>query len=286
MSKIYQINNKLLKVDNVPVIRPTHFIRVRTNADNTPPIGSYDYAIQRDTRIYDVYKESDDWSYLFYNDHKNNPTVVEVIYWDISGVTSLDTAFCDCVDLTSVAYTDLSTVTNLHATFCRCGSLTSIPFFNTKNVTNMAYFLDATALTEIPFFDTHNVVYMNNAFSGTRITSAHEYDLSSATTVQGLFHSCSNLIDVPDYDIPLATNSEYMFWGCTSLTDIPDLNIPNVLYCTRMFIYCYNVETGMLRIYNKLKNTAGYYHSECFRDCGINTTAGSAELAQIPDDWK
>lgn len=286
MAKIYQINNKLLKVNNVPVIRPTHFIRVRTNADNTPPIGYYDYAIQRDTRIFDVYRESDDWSYLFWNDHKYNYTVVEVIYWDISGVTSLDTAFWNCVNLTDVAYTDTSSVTNFHAAFGRCGSLTSIPFFNTKNATNLSYFLDGTGLNEIPFFDTHNVMYMNNAFSGTRITSAHEYDLSSATSVQSLFHSCPNLVDVPDYDIPLATNTEYMFWGCTSLKDIPDLNIPRVYYCTRMFIDCNNVETGMLRIYNKLKTTAGSYHSECFRNCGINTTAGSAELAQIPDDWK
>ena len=41
-------------------------------------------------------------------------------------------------------------------------------------------------------------------------------------------------------------------------------------------------------LYNQLstQTTPPSSHSQTFYDCGSNTTTGSAELAQIPSDWK
>jgi hypothetical protein len=56
-----------------------------------------------------------------------------------------------------------------------------------------------------------------------------------------------------------------------------------------MYYGCTNVETGILDAYNSLaaRNLPNeeYYH-HCFKNCGSNTVAGAAELAQIPSGWK
>jgi hypothetical protein len=55
-----------------------------------------------------------------------------------------------------------------------------------------------------------------------------------------------------------------------------------------MFWDCYNVESGALALYQQASSQARppAYHYYTFYKCGINTTTGAAELAQIPSDWK
>jgi len=51
---------------------------------------------------------------------------------------------------------------------------------------------------------------------------------------------------------------------------------------------CTSVESGALALYQQASTQSNppQQHSYTFRNCGSNTTTGSAELAQIPNDWK
>lgn len=68
-----------------------------------------------------------------------------------------------------------------------------------------------------------------------------------------------------------------------NLTEIPDWNIPSSIRSI-MFRNNPNVETGALRMYNRVKDY-DIEHDGIFKDCGSNTVTGAAELAQIPSSW-
>lgn len=90
----------------------------------------------------------------------------------------------------------------------------------------------------------------------------------------------------------------YMFAGCTNLIELPNFDYANI-YSSQgeslleediQYLYdgCVNVQSGILREYNKLSALFPNYsdNKHPFRNCGSNTITGSAELAQIPNDWK
>lgn len=54
------------------------------------------------------------------------------------------------------------------------------------------------------------------------------------------------------------------------------------------FYQCYYVDGGQLALCQQMINQANppANHTECFQDCGLESQTGSAELAQIPADWK
>jgi surface protein len=120
------------------------------------------------------------------------------------------------------------------------------------------------SLTSVPLFDTSNVGFM--------------YEM---------FDECESLTSVPLLNTSKVANMEGMFEGCPSLTTIPLFDTSNVTNMQYMFAACINVESGALALYQQSSSQVDVpSHSGCFSECGINTTSGSAELAQIPDDWK
>lgn len=78
------------------------------------------------------------------------------------------------------------------------------------------------------------------------------------------------------------------FMNCTSLTQIPS-SIPfggYVANVAQMFAGCTEVTGGALALYNQLKDvTTITNHADTFKDCGLNTVTGLAELQQIPLSW-
>ena len=88
------------------------------------------------------------------------------------------------------------------------------------------------------------------------------------------------------------SNCYSAFSGNTDLTSIATpttafTNAQEPLNLESMFENCYNVETGIYAMYTYLSSLPNVgNHSRCFRNCGMDTTAGAAELAQIPSDWK
>ena len=120
------------------------------------------------------------------------------------------------------------------------------------------------SLTAIPLLNISNVTDMNYMFGNTNLT-----------TVPLL--NTSNVIDMG-----------YMFYRCSSLTAIPLFNTSKATNVKSMFEYCTRVESGALALYQQLSSQANppSSHSKTFYSCGSYTASGTAELEQIPSDWK
>jgi len=102
-----------------------------------------------------------------------------------------------------------------------------------------------------------------------------------------MFALCDAITEVPLFDTTKAESAFDMFINCTALTYIPAFNMPNVTIVDRICYNCYNVQYGALALYNQFASMEEPpAHDTPFRNCGINTVTGAAELAQIPDDWK
>lgn len=111
---------------------------------------------------------------------------------------------------------------------------------------------------------------------------------TDVTSMYNLFYDCRALTTIPLFDTSNVTNMSGMLYSCGSLTTIPLFNTSVVTNMTATFMYCYNVQSGALAIYQQASSQANppTSHSATFRNCGSNTTTGSAELAQIPSAWK
>lgn len=110
---------------------------------------------------------------------------------------------------------------------------------------------------------------------------------SGVTDMSYMFANCSALTTVPVFDTSSVTTTSYMFNNCTSLTTVPLFDTSSLVIMARMFYYCTAVESGALALYTQASTqaTPPTNHSYTFKNCGINTTTGAAELAQIPSNW-
>lgn len=150
--------------------------------------------------------------------------------------------------------------------FGGCNLLSSVAVFDTSTVTDFSYMFDkCTSLSSAPLFDT-----------------------SKATTVRGMFNLCTSLTSVPLFDTSNVEQICYMLWGCTSLNYVPLFNTTKVTHMNEMLFNCFNVQSGALDLYNQAstQTTPPSSHDGAFRNCGRDTQNGSAELSQIPSDWK
>ena len=169
-------------------------------------------------------------------------------------------------DLLEVLGANTTNVTNIKNMFWLCTSLSSVNIFDTSNITGMRELYDRCySLLNVPSLNVSNVI-----------------DLGS------LYSYCYSLTSIPYIDTRNANYIDYICFNCSALKEVPLLDTTNVLNCVHAFQGCVNVESGALALYQQASTQANipYYHNETFRNCGINTTAGAAELAQIPNDWK
>jgi surface protein len=137
---------------------------------------------------------------------------------------------------------------------------------NTTDIVLMSdMFSDCSSLTTLSLFDTSKVTDMGYMFQGcTALQSVPLFNTSNVTVMTGMLSSCSNLTTVPLLDTSKVTHLEYMCYYCTS------------------------VQSGALALYQQASTQAKPFlvHTQTFRACGSYTETGSAELAQIPSDWK
>ena len=83
------------------------------------------------------------------------------------------------------------------------------------------------------------------------------------------------------------SNSVHLFENCYNLKDLNNIKFTGEPFgAETMFQGCVNVESGILDLYNRLVAIGKGPYGAMFRDCGINTETGRAELEQIPSDWK
>lgn len=272
------INNKLITnaagslvtkfVEDVnpynPLNLPANTFRVRTNNGAAPVSGRYDSAtrVTGVKNIYDVYKSGTDLDTMFWK----STNIVEVLGANTENVTSMSGLFMYCNSLTSVSLFDTSKVIDMSQMFYECGALPSVPLYNTSNVTSMyEMFYTCSAMTSVPLFDT-----------------------SKVTNMRYTFDLCTALSSLPLFNTHNVTNMAWTFGSCISLTAIPTFDVANVTACYSTFYNCKNVSKGILDMYNALsaRGSAIDEHYDCFWECGAKNQTGSAELAQIPNDWK
>lgn len=168
--------------------------------------------------------------------------------------------------LLEVRGANTTNVTSMKNLFGYCTALSSVSAFDTSNVTSMVkMFYDCQTLSSVPLFDTHNVTDMVN-----------------------MFYKCYSLSSAPLFDTYKVREFSGMFYQCSSLSAIPLYDTTNAYNMNNMFRSAINVKTGALSLYQQAstQTTPPTYHVGVFKDCGINTTQGAAELAQIPSNWK
>lgn len=208
--------------------------------------------------------------------------------------------FASCSSLISVPLFDTSNVNDMHSMFgvnlqhTHGPLITEVPLYDTSKVTNMVgMFSYCSRLVSVPLFDTSKVTLMSSMFCACdNIVSVPNFNTSKVTSMANMFGDCHKLKHGPDIDTTKVTDMSYMFAiseGYTSsLMEVPNYRIDSVTDVEYMFYRCENVGGGALSMYNRLasKNPQPSPHTACFYRCGVNTTTGAAELAQIPSGWK
>ena len=157
-----------------------------------------------------------------------------LVNWNVSNVTNMQAMFANCSNLTdfnSLANWNTSSVTDMSNMFSIDDSdyasifdATVIANWNTGNVTDMSgMFCNRSVSSYLPFknWNVGNVQDFNRMFNATSSTSI--------TTLSGL----------ENWDVSSATNMEGMFWDNVSLTDASAINNWNInanINFTYMFI--------------------------------------------------
>lgn len=242
--------------------------------------------VSRSPNIWLLTYENANWYRLLWE----HTDLLKILAINSTGVTDMSHMCLSCHSLTDVALFDTSAVTNMEHMFGACYNLKAVPLFDTSNVTNMyGTFDNCRTLTSIPLLDTSSVTDMMYTFGGCyNLVDVPLLDTSSVTEMHSTFMYCTSLKTLPLLDTHNVKRTFHMFYGCTNLKTIPLFNTSKLEDAMAMFFECTNVDSGALALYNQMstQTTPPYLHNGTFYNCGINSTTGSAELAQIPSDWK
>lgn len=246
-----------------PIILPAYTLRLKFRAGVTPSFwDGTAVQVKENPNIWDLTYENPSWQILL----QGQTDLLAVLgAGDTSGVTHMGGMFGGCTALQYIYPMDTSNVTTMTSMFSYCRSLREVPELNTSSVVSMDnMFLDCTSIETVPLFDT-----------------------SSVTTMESMFTDCSSLVSVPLFDTSSVTNMHTMFSYCTSLVAVPLFDTSSAVNMAGMFFDCFAVQSGALALYQQAstQTTVPAYYSNCFTDCGRDTTTGAAELAQIPSSW-
>ena len=262
-------NHRLFRYvpDYNPLGLPPYTIRVLLRPNFTPSFSNPSTQLSVEPNIWDITYVNDNWNHeLLASPYDARRKVYEVLGANTENITCMSGMLKDCISMSSVALFDTSKVTNMYFMFSNCDSISSVPLYNTSNVSNMEWMFDnCTELRYVPLLDTRNVVSMKSMFS-----------------------VCSKIETLPLLDTSNVTSMEQICWNCSSLKSIPLYNTNKVVNMDISFESCYNVDTGALALYNQVSTQANppTNHYSTFASCGRDSQTGSAELAQIPSDWK
>lgn len=185
--------------------------------------------------------------------------------FNIPNVTTTESMFEGCSNLSvAPAITTSSSLRNVAHMFGACRKLTRVGVFDTSNVTNMGFMFESCdMITTIPLFDSSHVSDMQSMFKGSGITAVPNLSYASVRNMYETFKNCLSLRAIPSMQIS------------TSPQDIES-----------MWEGCVNVESGIEDMYTYLRSlSTSSSHTLTFRNCGINTVSGSAELARVPTSW-
>ena len=176
-------------------------------------------------------------------------SLLEVLDMNTSGLTSCDSMFRYCTNLTSLNVSNFNTsnVTTMNAMFYYCQSLASLDVsnFDTSNANNMwGMFFNCSNLTslDVSNFNTSNVTNMRFMFSTcNKLTSidVSNWNTSNVTRMDYMFNNCNNLtsLDLSNFNTTNVADMQYMFSNCYNLTslDVCNFDTSKVTDTTNMF---------------------------------------------------
>ena len=243
---------------------PPWSIRFRYSTSSTPTLSKGTLTlVDEDEHIWDLTYENEDWTSVLAGPSPSREKIVEIMGSNSSGVTNIDGAFSQ-LRIKKVSQFDTSNVTSMRGTFYNSTHIEEIPLLDTSKVKDMYWaFWACKSLKEMPAINTSNVSEM-----------------------EGAFRYCESMSSFPVLDTSNVSSMESTFADCSGLKYIPSLDTSNLRNTYGMFYNCVNVESGISSFYNQLLNSPVSYHTLTFRNCGINTQQGQAELALIPSGWK
>lgn len=168
-----------------------------------------------------------------------------------------------------------------------CSNLQEVLGSNPTGITSCYAPFGNSSLVTVTSFDIGTVAAQRIFDQCSNLISVALFDTSSITDGASMFDTCTSLISVPLFDFSNVTNTQNMFRDCAALSYIPAFVLSSVSNCRDMFNGCRNVQSGALAVYNQLVETVTtpFMYAGTFKNCGIDTVTGAAELAQIPQDW-
>lgn len=283
-----------------PLDLPPYTIRLRYKNGETPVFEKgvgHQVSVQPNVWDLTTALEDDpgDWSELVrdYVDDRY-PHLQGVLSANSSGVTNMTNMFSYCDDLKTVPLFDTSSVTTMQGMFQWCTSLEQVPLYDTSNVTDTAWmFLNCHSLVTVPPLNTSKVTYTAGMFlHSVKLQKVPLFDMSHVTDMHEMFAECYSLSEVPLFDTSNVVIMGSAFHSCHSLRAVPLLNTSSIVDSnihsdfTSVFAYCESVESGALDLYRQISTQpdapTDTRHAGAFRDCGINTPSGYAELQEIP----
>ena len=291
---MYTFNGNILTVDNKwtgdgsrplpPTPAGTRWIRVQYLDGYSPTITKYDRMVQVSPNVWDVYYDNANWTTMFLRQQK----LVKVLAADTTGVTNMSNMFSGCDLLNEVIPANLitSSVTDTTSMFMNCHFLRSVPAFDLSNAANCTWMFAYSGLRTCPTFDLSSTRNTSNMFLECPLNPIPAFDLSEVYYCGHMFKGNQSATSIPDFDLSNSSEIMYMFAGCNRVTELPNITYSSYLNCEATYAQMWLVETGITREYQKLADGRADGYLGCFFQCGMMTDTGSAELAQIPNDWK
>ena len=289
-NKVLKFGGKVVTNDPNPLKLPPFTIRCKFSSGYTPTMGDSQTLVDETENVWDITKNSTDWSFLFdgTKDDPGFPYLLKVLGANSSGVTDMNTMFRNCNQMDQVARFDTSSVTSTLNMFNRCSKLTTIPQYCLESATDVRQiFMACTRLRWLPPIIVPAATSLYNLCSDcSSLTEIHLITSSALTDVRGAFQKCTSLITASISNTSHVTTFTNMCVDCQSLVTIPTIDTNSATNVKAMLKNCVNVQAGILDFYRQLSTQTSppSAHSDTFTNCGTNGLAAD-ELAQIPTEW-
>lgn len=164
--------------------------------------------------------------------------------------------------------TGTSVVTDFSTLFQNCVSLKKVGSIDVSGGSVFqAMFSRCQSLEEIP-----NLIGIGDA---------------TITNIYFMFRECSKIKELPYFDTSSVTNGQGAFTGCSEVKEIPNYDFSSITNAGSMFSDDFKVSKNIVESYEKLlaRGSAITNHSDCFKNCGVDTPEGRAARALIPKSW-
>ncbi len=256
----------------------------------------WDFTYYGDAQAYLEYN----WNNMFSHQFKleNGCGNTRVLGANTSGVTSMQEMFNACDALVEFPLFDTSSVENFVNFAALCSNLTSVPpYIDISGVTlrtGLQGMFWYSGIIHAPYLNLPpTVTELDSTFSGCRnLETVPELDTRHIVKFSNTFSYCAKL-NVGfglqnSFNLASAEQFTTVFKECTGLTTLPTFyNYNNLTDVGHAFEQCYYVGSRILDTYNAFSSviTGNTGHVSTFWDCGLYSSTGSAELAQIPTSW-